>query len=124
MRQGGSKMATPFTGGKGSCVRQWWQGELERVYALHRAKYMHELSVVRLHVASLNVPDFLESRVLSHTPLPRVELADMPEEATGGGIEGQGGGHEEERRRAVATFVIAELSRELYLEFLEVMRPW
>jgi hypothetical protein len=48
----------------------------------------------------------------------------MPEEATGGGIEGQAGAHhEEERRRAVARFVMSELSRELYTELMEIMRP-
>jgi hypothetical protein len=98
---------------------------MEHIYALRRAKYILELSVVQLHVASLNVPHFLESRLLTHAPLPSVELADMPELATGGGIEGQAGGeHEEEKRRAVVKFVIAELSRELFTEFLEIMRLW
>lgn len=96
MRQGESKTATPFISGKRACARQWWQGEMERIYALRRAKYILELSVVQLHVASSNVPYLLESRLLTHAPLPRVELADMPGVATGRGIEGQAGDEHEE----------------------------
>jgi hypothetical protein len=82
---------------------------------------MHEFSAMQLQLPGASVPHCLRSRVLSGGPLPSVEVA-------GGSAEGhghwQGEEEEGEERSAVARFVMSELSRELYTELMEVMRPW
>jgi hypothetical protein len=95
---------------------QWWEGELERGYVLHRARCLSEPS-------SLSVPTYLTARI---GPPPTVQAASLAEGSEGSMGEGTEKAEEDEEDRdgedekaATLKYVLHDLARDLYTELLE-----
>jgi hypothetical protein len=118
----------------GAAVTQWWEGELERGYALREATCLHKAYTTRRDMPTSQVPTFLETRVAAGHALPRVEVVmPHPEECQGDmqiGImddrvtlgyydDTLGAEAEGEERHAVLEYVVNGLNEALVTEFLE-----
>lgn len=102
-------------------MSQWWDGELERPYILHRARRVHEDCTTRQQARGRPVPAYLRS-VERKNRWPRVHV-----QGDGGGQTMRGpaerndegtGLEEEEERHAMLNYVIQDLASELYTELL------
>jgi hypothetical protein len=104
-------------------VWQWWDGELERAYALHRARQMHEDSTRGQQAPGGPVPAYLRQRVERKRRLPRVQLQeDNGGRATRASAESKGdqtdGQASQEGMDAVLKYAIQDLVPELYVELM------
>jgi hypothetical protein len=108
------------------CV-QWWGGELERGYVLHRARCLSELPPLPTGLATVSIPTYLAARV---GPLPRVQVVPLAEgskgaagegegEEEGGGAEEEGAEEGEEEKDATLQYVLHDLAPELVIELME-----
>jgi hypothetical protein len=102
---------------------QWWDGELARAYALHRARRVHEDSSTRQQAPGALVPAYLRKRVERQKRLPRVQLqGDNRGRATRASakrtIEGTGEQLSEEEKDATLKYVVHDLAPELYIELM------
>jgi hypothetical protein len=111
------------------CV-QWWEGELERGYVLHRAKCLSELRPISAALATVSIPTYMTPRIRLPPAVQVVSLAGGSGGAVGKGKrkgleekEGEKGesGKEvgEEEKDAMVKYVMQDLSRELYTELME-----
>lgn len=106
---------------------QWWEGELQRAYALYRARRVHEDSTTQQQAPGALVPAYLTGRVERSERLPSVTLqlgADDGKRAARGSVKRSKGGKggqplEEEEKSATLKYVTHDLVRELYLELME-----
>jgi hypothetical protein len=129
---------------------QWWEGELERGYVMHRARYLavqHFLlrpaldaaaaaaaASLASSLASISIPAFLSPRTRV-VPVPHVEVVRLSEdEETGaaagqskGKVEEEGGGDvqgpSEAERDATVKYVMQDLHPELYIELMAGFHP-
>jgi hypothetical protein len=103
-------------------VWQWWDGELERAYALHRARQMHEDSTRRQQAPGGPVPAYLRQRVERKRRLPRVELQeDNGGRATRASAKRSGrtdGEASQEEMDAMVKYAVEDLAPELYVELM------
>jgi hypothetical protein len=60
-------------------ILQWWEGELERPYLLHRARGLQDAA--RRIPQAPRLPAFLEARLAAATP--RVEIVGIQQKETG-----------------------------------------
>lgn len=119
---------------------QWFRQEVGRPYVLHKARAVHEASVTRERMPEAPLPVYLRGRGEAGEPLPALEVVSPSAEgAQAGGAEAvgeRGGGAEtrarkrgrkaalaeegdgvsEEERAATLSFVLEDLSTELYVE--------
>jgi hypothetical protein len=105
------------------CVRQWWEGELERAYALHRARQMHEDSTRRQQAPGGPVPAYLRQRVERKRRLPRVQLQeDNGGRATRASAKRRSGRTDgeasQEEMDAMLKYAVEDLAPELYVELM------
>jgi hypothetical protein len=103
---------------------QWWEGELQRAYVLHKARTLHEDTATRQQAPAAPVPAYLTARVQGGKRLPHVQI-----QASGGSggrrtrgaarrIAERGGEEKDEEVCAMVGFVVKDLSAELYIELL------
>jgi hypothetical protein len=108
------------------CV-QWWEGELQRAYVLHKARTLHEDAATRQQAPAAPVPVYLSPRVQGGKRLPQVEVgARQQEEAgtrgaakRGTAEEGQEKVEDGEEVCAMVGYVVKDLGAELYTELLQ-----
>lgn len=105
---------------------QWWEGELQRAYALYRARRVHEDSTTHQHAPGAVVPAYLMGRVERGERLPSVAVqlgADDGKRAARGSAkrskDGKGGQPLEEEKSTTLKYVTHDLVRELYFELME-----
>jgi hypothetical protein len=101
-------------------VLQWWEGELQRAYILHKARTLHEDTATRQHAHAAPVPAYLSPRVQGGKRLPHVQIQ---------GSGGSGGRRTREEEKdeevcAMVGFVVKDLSAELYIELLASTSEW
>jgi ankyrin repeat protein len=84
-------------------VLQWWQGELQRAYVLHKARTLHEDTATRQQAPAAPVPAYLSARVTEDSVMPSVQVVTI---------------QQEEVVCAMAGFVVKDLAAELYIELL------
>jgi hypothetical protein len=101
-------------------------GELQRCFTLARVRCLSDLSMLKPHMTSDNAPRCLRARFLHGASLPHVEV--KPDQQREGWfkrrmMEGEGEGARREMTRAVARFVLCDLSRDLFVELVLAMRP-
>jgi ankyrin repeat protein len=120
---------------------QWWEGELERGYVVHRARYLAEqhsllqpaVDAAAAFLASVSIPVLLSPRIRV-VSVPRVEVVRLSEdEETGapsslgkGEVEKEGGsmqGPSEAERDATVKYVMRDLHPELYIELMAGFHP-
>jgi hypothetical protein len=125
---------------------QWWEGELERGYVVHRARYLAEqhslfqptlavaAAFLASNLASVAIPAFLSPRTRV-VPVPHVEVVRLSEDeetgaSTGQGkrkVEKEGGGDvqgpSEAERDATVKYVMQDLHPELYTELMAGFHP-
>jgi hypothetical protein len=105
-------------------VLQWWEGELQRAYVLHKARTLHEDTATRQQAPAAHVPAYLSRRVQGGKRLPQVQI-----QASGGNggrrtrgaartIAERGGEEKDEEVCAMVGFVVRELDGHLYIELL------
>jgi hypothetical protein len=107
-----------------SCLLQWWKGELDRAYALHKARTLHEGTATRQQAPAAPLPAYLSPRVLGGSAImPSVEVgteAGKGKRSRGGqdGMTSYYGQVEvvEEEMAAMVGFVVKDLATELYTE--------
>jgi hypothetical protein len=104
-------------------VWQWWDGELERAYALHRARQMHEDSTRRQQAPGGPVPAYLRQRVERKRGLPRVQLQeDKGGRATRASAKRRSGRTDgeasQEEMDAMVKYAVEDLAPELYVELM------
>jgi hypothetical protein len=88
---------------------QWWEGELQRAYVLHKARTLHEDTATRQQATAAPVPPYLSPRGTPGNVMPSVEVVAI----------GQAGRDQrEEEVCAMVGFVVKDLSAELYIELL------
>jgi hypothetical protein len=103
-------------------------GELQRSFTLARVRCLSDLSMLKPHMTSNNAPRCLRARALHRAALPAVGVLDMSDQQREGAVkrrmmEGEGEGARREMTRAVARFVLCDLSRDLFVELIQSMRP-
>jgi hypothetical protein len=92
---------------------QWWDSELERAYAIYRARRVHEESAKRQQAPGFPVPAYLGARVERREEMPHVHLQSS--------MARQRGQEEEEKddeTDATLKYVIHDLAPELYIELM------
>jgi hypothetical protein len=110
-----------------ACVcGQWWDGELERGYLIHRARALHNAYTTHQEAPTRPVPGYLKARAEAGLALPR-------EEMTEGQQNGAGWAGDRKRTRAVTKahatgepqcmhavvgWVVNELNGELFTELM------
>jgi hypothetical protein len=106
------------------CV-QWWEGELQRAYVLHKARTLHQDATTRQQAPAAPVPAYLSPRVQGGKRLPQVQVRGRG--GSGGprtrgaakrGAEEDGQKNEEEVC-AMVGYVVKDLAAELYTELLQ-----
>jgi hypothetical protein len=130
---------------------QWWEGELERGYVVHRARCLAEqhsllqptlaaaaasvASSLASSLASVSIPAFLSPRTRFVPAVPHVEVVRLSgEEETGTStdqgkrkVEEEGGGDvqgpSEAERDATVKYVMQDLHPELYIELMAGFHP-
>jgi hypothetical protein len=95
------------------CV-QWWGGELERGYVLHRARCLSELPPLPTGLATVSIPTYLTACT---GPLPTVQVVPLAEGSNGAAGESEGKGEEE--KDATLKYVLHDLAPELVIELME-----
>jgi hypothetical protein len=103
---------------------QWWEGELERAYYIHRARRMHEDGISRQQAPTATVPAYVRTRVGRKKRFPRVHVigenggrATRASAKRGRGATGEEPSEEEEKEKgAMLKYVIHDLAQELYTE--------
>jgi hypothetical protein len=111
-------------------VVQWWDGELQRAYVLHKARMLHDDTATRQQAPAAPVPAYLSPRVQGGKRLPQVQVRGRG--GSGGprtrgaakrGVEEAGGQEkekeEEEEVCAMVGYVVKDLAAELYTELLQ-----
>jgi hypothetical protein len=117
---------------------QWWDGEIERRAALHRAICLHKAYTMQRDQPTSQVPTYLEARVAAGHAVPVVEVVSPQSQKSqqgaeqagasgkrgaaseGGGIQGADTGDEAEvERHAVLAYVVKGLNEALATELLE-----
>jgi hypothetical protein len=125
---------------------QWWEGELERGYVVHRARCIAEqhsflqptldAAAVSLasSLASVSIPAFLSPRTRVGA-VPHVEVVRLSEDEETGASTGQGErkveeehggdvqGPSEAERDATVKYVMQDLHPELYTELMAGFNP-
>jgi hypothetical protein len=86
---------------------QWWEGELERVYLLCKARAISEDIRQQQTAPPAPVSAYLQARVATGSALPTVEV-----------LGGQKRKQEEEERRAVLAFAVTTLGSDLFTELM------
>lgn len=110
-----SQCCCPFIG----VAWQWWEGELERAYVLHKTRRLLEVSTT-WPVPGARVPIYLKARTEGNKRVPQVHLRPVALRLTRGtakklqeqGEEEPGEGEKE----ATLKFVMHDLAFELYNE--------
>jgi uncharacterized protein (DUF2267 family) len=111
---------------------QWWEGELERTYLMHKARRLyqdratHDEAPGRAAV-SVVMPAYLTQRAAEGKTMPQVHMMMRQQEEDTDRQERrvmtrEAGGEEAEDEReveAVVKYVVKELANELYTELLE-----
>jgi hypothetical protein len=99
---------------------QWWEGELQRAYVLHKARTLHEDAATRQQAPAAPVPAYLSPRVQGGSVMPQVDIRGR------GGSGGprtraaaNRGGEDEEAICAMVGYVVKDLAAELYIELLQ-----
>jgi hypothetical protein len=101
-------------------VWQWWDGELERPFVLHRARCLHDVSMRQHTAPAAPVPGYLVARVAAGAALPGVHVTTEAEGTTKRKRADDGEGQEEqEEGEAVRGFVMGGLNEELFRELME-----
>jgi hypothetical protein len=117
---------------------QWWKGQLELPYLVHRAKTLREEGLRQ--ATATQVPTYLRVRSAAHRPLPHVDLVDLLEgqkaddaEAKAQGVpkrgvsraaaelaEGASSEHQppDGETHAVLRHVVERMPTELYVELM------
>jgi hypothetical protein len=85
---------------------QWWEGELERVYVLCKARAISE-NLRQQAAPSAPVSAYLQARVAAGSALPTVEVLGVQKRE-----------QEEEERRAVLAFAVTTLGSDLFTELM------
>jgi hypothetical protein len=88
-------------------VLQWWEGEVQRAYVLHKARTLHEDTATRQQAPAAPVPTYLSARVTPGSVLPSFEVVTIQ--------------HQEENVCAMVGFVVKDLAAELYTELLAAL---
>jgi hypothetical protein len=114
---------------------QWWEGELERRYLLHRARGLQDAGM-RLSLALGPAPSFLEARVATGLALPRVEImGTVQDEDAGAGRKRRAPvvkekeeawhmpGLGEGERLAMLQHVVTGLNDQLFADLLQGFHP-
>jgi hypothetical protein len=103
-------------------VLQWWEGELQRAYVLHKARTLHEDTTTHQQAPAAPVPAYLRTRVQAGNAMPSVEGGAIAQ----GGEEGAAKRGREERGQekaeelcAMVQYVVKDLAAELYVELLQ-----
>jgi hypothetical protein len=103
-------------------VLQWWEGELQRAYVLHKARTLHEDTATRQQAPAAPVPAYLRARVMPGSVLPSVQVVAIDQAGEEGaakrGRKEGGQAKEEEEKCAMVGFVVKDLAAELYIELL------
>lgn len=112
---------------------QWYEGEVERAYHLHRARRVCEAHRDHQLFPTAAVPEYVRGRAAAGLQLPEVEVLAMPErpmtraakrkrqQREEGGQQGPAVVSEEERRSTLC-WVVEDLNPELYLELMGWLR--
>jgi hypothetical protein len=93
---------------------QWWEGELQRAYVLHKARTLHEDTATCQQAPAAPVPAYLSRRVQGGKRLPQVQI----QESGGSGGRRTRAAAKEEEMCAMVGCVVKDLSAELYIELL------
>jgi hypothetical protein len=107
-------------------VLQWWEGELQRAYVLHKARTLHQDTTTHQQAPAAPVPAYLRTRIQAGKRLPQLKVRDR---GSSGGPRTRGAakrGREEERGQemeeevgTMVQYVVKDLAAELYVELLE-----
>jgi hypothetical protein len=103
---------------------QWWEGELERAYVLHRARRVQQDTTTPQQARAAAVPAYLKARADKGRRLPSVHVQGWGSRkgpVTRGAAQGhvgEGGEQAEKEREAVVRFVVEGLATELYTELI------
>jgi hypothetical protein len=102
---------------------QWWDGELERAYTLHRARRVHDDSTHRAQASTAEVPAYLRQRIDTGDEMPHVLLSGDNGKPTTRALAkryrgGTGGELLDEEKGATLEYVMHDLAQELYTELL------
>jgi hypothetical protein len=103
-------------------VLQWWEGELQRAYVLHKARTLHDDAATRQQAPAAPVPAYLSARVTPGSMLPSVQVVAIDEAGEEGAAKREreeGGQAKEEEMCAMVGFVVRDLDGHLYTELLE-----
>lgn len=108
------------------CVWQWWQGEVDRLYAIHRARCLwHDYSTHRSFSTTAPLEVYhVRERVVSGGAPPRVKSVSIPSMAghrrsrSRGKKPVKGRKSRKEERSAMIDFVVRDLPPELYAELV------
>jgi hypothetical protein len=108
---------------------QGWKVELERPAILCRARSLHKAYTTQRDMPTSQVPSYLEARVAAGHAAPSVEIVShqSPEQQEQGDASGKRKADDarsrseaqEERRHAMAEYVVKALNEELFIELLE-----
>jgi hypothetical protein len=107
-------------------VLQWWAGELQRGYVLHKARTLHEDTATRQQAPAAAVPAYLSARVTPGKVLPSVQVVAIDQAGEEGAAkrEREEGGQakDEEELCAMVGFVVRDLDGHLYTELPEGLK--
>lgn len=102
------------------CVWQWWEGELERRYLLHRARCLHNAYAMHGDTPTVPVPAYLHGRVAAGQALPSVDVVGQQAQLQAGASGNGGASMEEcEERHAMLAYVVVHLNAQLFTELIE-----
>jgi hypothetical protein len=106
---------------------QWWEGELQRAYVLHKARTLHDVIATRQQAPAAPVPAYLTARVTLGSMLPSVQVVAIDEAGEEGAAQREreeGGQAKEEDQEvcAMVRFVVRDLDGHLYTELLEGLK--
>lgn len=107
-----------------ACSLQWWEGEMERAYVLHKARALHDDTTTRQQAPEAPLPAYLQGRVASTSLLPQVDVLDVQKEGQQDGKTGQirALSLDEEGMCAMVGYVVKDLDGHLYKELMEGLR--
>lgn len=115
---------------------QWWEGELQRPYLLHKARALHEAAATRQHTPNAPIPLYLRQRAGNDWGMPSVGVVGiLGQSAAVGGKRGREGGEVEwstahfqrlkvgdEERHATVGYVVRDVNGHLYAELMDGLR--
>lgn len=102
-------------------MMQWWEGEVQRAYVLHKARTLHEAVTTGQHAPSALLPAYLSRRMQEGRVMPSVEVVARQRGRQKGAVKRarqEGGRGEEEEACAMMGYVVKDLAAELYVELL------